>query len=154
MYPVGIFFILFNLHLYNNTPGKYPHMWSSCTLTETRKTAGTAGKPRRQQIPFRDIQIKVIITHRQIYVYHTDLLPLKSDFDLSRSPKVKSDVIELAKYGFPLMVNSNIGLNSAPLWSYDALKSEWPWLWPFKVTQGQMSWCDWTRHIWFPIDDK
>ncbi len=38
------------------------------------------------------------------------------DFDLSRSLKVKSDdVIELAIYGFLLMVYSNIGPNSAPL---------------------------------------
>ncbi len=38
------------------------------------------------------------------------------DFDLSRSLKVKSDdVIELAIYGFLLMINSNIGPNSAPL---------------------------------------
>ncbi len=35
------------------------------------------GKPRRQQILFCDIQIKVVISHRQVYVYHTDLLPLK-----------------------------------------------------------------------------
>ncbi len=25
-------------------------------------------------------------------------------------------------------------------------------IWPFKVTQGQMWWCHWTRHTWFPID--
>ena len=31
------------------------------------------------------------------------------------------------------------------------MKSEWPWLWPFKVTQGQMWWCHWTLHIWFSM---
>ncbi len=37
--------------------------------------------------------------------------------DLSGSLKVKSDgVIELAIYGFLLMVNSNIGPNLTPLW--------------------------------------
>ena len=35
---------------------------------------------------------------------------------------------------------------------YKASKSEWPWLWHFKVTQGQMSWCNLTLHIRFPID--
>ncbi len=28
------------------------------------------------------------------------------------------------------------------------LKSQWPWLWPFRVTQGQMSRCYWTGDIW------
>ena len=37
------------------------------------------------------------------------------DFDLSRSLKVKCDgVIGLTIYSFLLMINSNIGLNSAP----------------------------------------
>ncbi len=44
---------------------------------ETRNTAGTAENPERQQSPFCDIQIKVVISRWQIYVYHTDLLPLK-----------------------------------------------------------------------------
>ncbi len=30
-------------------------------------------------------------------------------------------------------------------------KSEWPWLWPFKVSQCQIWHCHWTRHIGFPI---
>ncbi len=30
-----------------------------------------------------------------------------------------------------------------------ASKSHWPWLWPFKITQGQMWWCHWTLHTWF-----
>ncbi len=49
----------------------------------------------------------------QIYFYSrvSDL-----DFDFSMSLKVKgNDVIGLAIYGFLLMVNSNIGPNSAPL---------------------------------------
>ncbi len=42
--------------------------------------------------------------------------PSDLDFDLSGSLKGKSDdVIELARYGFPLMINSKIGPNSAPL---------------------------------------
>ncbi len=41
-----------------------------------KKDRWDSGKPRRQQILFCDIQIKVVINHRQIYVYHTDLLPL------------------------------------------------------------------------------
>ncbi len=31
------------------------------------------------------------------------------------------------------------------------LKSNRPWLWPYRVTQGQI-WCHWTPHIWFPIN--
>ncbi len=42
-----------------------------------KKDHWDSGKPRRQQSPFCDIQIKVVISHRLIYVYHTDLLPLK-----------------------------------------------------------------------------
>ncbi len=42
-----------------------------------KKDRWDSGKPRRQQILFCDIQIKVVISCRQIYVYHTDLLPLK-----------------------------------------------------------------------------
>ncbi len=37
------------------------------------------------------------------------------EFDLSRSLKVKSDVIGLSLYAFLLMFNSNIWPNSAPL---------------------------------------
>ncbi len=40
-------------------------------------------KPRRQQILFCDIHIKVVISWRQIYVYHTDLVPLKTWVTLS-----------------------------------------------------------------------
>ncbi len=36
-----------------------------------------SGKPRRQQILFCDIRIKLVISRSQIYVYHTDLLALK-----------------------------------------------------------------------------
>ncbi len=36
-----------------------------------------SGKPARQQSLFCDIQIKVVINCSQIYVYHTDLLPIK-----------------------------------------------------------------------------
>ena len=34
---------------------------------------------------------------------------------------------------------------------YKASKSEWHWIWPFKVTQDQMWWCHWIQHTWFPI---
>ncbi len=76
-----------------------------------KKDRWDSGKPRRQQILFCDIQIKVVISRGQIYVYHTNLLPLKnlSDFDLSRSLKVKCEgAIGLPIYGFLLMFNSNI----------------------------------------------
>ncbi len=42
-----------------------------------KKECWDSRKRRRQQILFCDIQIKVVISHRQIYVYYTDLLPLK-----------------------------------------------------------------------------
>ncbi len=58
-----------------------------------------SGKPRRQQILFCDIQIKVVISRRQIYVYHTDLLPL------SRSLQVKFDsAVELTHIWFAINV--------------------------------------------------
>ena len=50
------------------------------------------------------------------------------------------------------MFNSNTWPNSAPFAIYKALKSECPWLWPLKVSQGQISWCHSTFSIWFPID--
>ncbi len=88
-------------------------------MDRNKKDHWDSGKPRRKQILFCDIQIKVWISRRQIYyyVYHTDLLPLKIlsdlDFDLSRSLKVKFDhsAIGLPIYGFLLMFNSNIGPN-------------------------------------------
>ncbi len=43
----------------------------------SKKDRWDSGKPRRQQILFCDIQIKVEISQRQIYVYYTDLPPLK-----------------------------------------------------------------------------
>ncbi len=46
-------------------------------LTKNKKDRWDSGKPRRQQIFFCDIQIKVVTSRRQIYVYHSDLLPLK-----------------------------------------------------------------------------
>ncbi len=76
----------------------------------TRKTAGTAEKPNRQQPTFCDIQIKVVIL-----LLANISIPCRSpstqsqsdlDFDLSRTLKVKSDdVIGRAIYGFLLMVN-------------------------------------------------
>ncbi len=80
--------------------------------------------------------------------------PLKVTQDLWRSLKVKyDDVIGLSLYAFLLMFNSNIWPNSAPLqYIYiRASKSEWPWIWPFKVTR-RMWWCHWTCHTWFPLD--
>ena len=85
---------------------------------QTRKTAGTAENPARQQNPFGDIQIKVVIL-----LLANISIPCSSpsiqnqsdlDFDLSRWVKVKTDVIGVAIYGFLLMVNSNIEPNSAP----------------------------------------
>ncbi len=73
------------------------------------------------------------------------------DIDLSRSLKVRCDsVIILPIYGFLLMFNSNIWPNSVPL-QHMSLKSERPWIWPFKLTQG-IWWCHWTLHKWFRID--
>ncbi len=42
-----------------------------------KKDRWDSRKPRRQQTLFCDIQIKVVISRRQIYVYQTDLLPLE-----------------------------------------------------------------------------
>ncbi len=42
-----------------------------------KKDRWDSGKPRRHLILFCDIQIKVLISRMQIYVYHTDLIPLK-----------------------------------------------------------------------------
>ena len=42
-----------------------------------KKDRWDSGKTPRQQILFCDIQIKVVIRHWQMYIYHTDLLPLK-----------------------------------------------------------------------------
>ncbi len=46
-------------------------------LIGNKKDRCDSGKPRRQQILFCDIQITVLISRRQVYVYHTDLLSLK-----------------------------------------------------------------------------
>ncbi len=35
--------------------------------------------------------------------------------------------------------------------TYKPSKCQWPWLWPYKVTQGEMWWCCWTLHMWSPI---
>ena len=37
---------------------------------------------------------------------------------------------------------------------YKPSKSEWPWIWLSKVTQGQIGPCHSTAHIWFLICDK
>ncbi len=48
------------------------------TSTYLQTTQKDSGKPRRQETTLCDIQIKVVIINfRQIYVYHSDLLPLK-----------------------------------------------------------------------------
>ncbi len=41
--------------------------------TFNKKDRWDSGKPRRQQILFYDIQIKVVTSRMQIYVYHSDL---------------------------------------------------------------------------------
>ncbi len=88
----------------------------------TRKTAGTAENPAHQQTPFHlfyDIQMVVTLLLANIYIpygYPTTENLSDLDFDLSRSVNVKFDnAIGLAIYGFLLIVNSNIGPNSAPL---------------------------------------
>ncbi len=89
-------------------------------LLITRKTAGTVENPARQQTTFCDIPIKVVILLlANISIsYRSPSTQNQSDldFDLSRSFKDKGDnVTGLAIYGCLLMVNSNIGPNSAPL---------------------------------------
>ncbi len=95
-----------------------------------KKDRWDSGKPRCQQILFCDIQIKVVISRRQIYVYGMSLrfwvvadvygiIPYTTattqnlsdiDFDLSRSLKVKSNgVIRLTIYSFLLVCNNNVG---------------------------------------------
>ncbi len=83
------------------------------------KTDKKEENPARQQNPFGDIQIKVVIL-----LLANISIPCSSpsiqnqsdlDFDLSRWVKVKTDVIGVAIYGFLLMVNSNIEPNSATL---------------------------------------
>ncbi len=79
-----------------------------------------SGKARRQQITFCDIQIEVVILLLvNISIpckFHSTQNPSDLDFDLPGSLKVKSDdIIRLTIYGFLLMINSNIGPNSAPL---------------------------------------
>ncbi len=49
----------------------------------TRKTAGTAENPTANKFGFVTPRYKVVISHRQIYVYHTDLLPFKISVTLS-----------------------------------------------------------------------
>ncbi len=51
--------------------------------TDNKKDRWDSGKPRRQHILFCNIQIKVVISRMQIYVYHIDLLPLKIPVTLS-----------------------------------------------------------------------
>ncbi len=68
--------------------------------TKTRKTAGTAENPARQQTPFCDVQMVVTLLLANIsipYRYPTTENLSDLDFVLSRSLMVYSDVvIELA----------------------------------------------------------
>ncbi len=87
-------------------------------VLETRKTAGTAENPTRQQTTLCDIQINSKY-YWQLYLYCTDTQPFKTwvnlNFDPSWSFKVKCDsAIGLLIYGFLLIFNSNICCNSAP----------------------------------------
>ena len=53
----------------------------------------------------------------------------------------RGSAIVLLIYGFLLMFNSNIWPNMAP--SQDMCSNyELHWIWPFKVTQGQIQWCN------------
>ncbi len=79
--------------------------WFLCLLVQEKislktKTAGTAENPARQQTPFCDIQVVVILLLANIsipYRYPTTENLSDLDFDLSMSLKVKSDgVIRLA----------------------------------------------------------
>ncbi len=57
-------------------PAKKYASWA--VLIHTRKTAGTAENPAANKLPFVTyIQIKLVISRKQIYAYHTDLLLLK-----------------------------------------------------------------------------
>ncbi len=63
-------------------------------LFETRKTAGTAENPARQQTPFCDIQMVVLLLLANIsipYRYPTTENLSDLDFELSRSVNVKFD---------------------------------------------------------------
>ncbi len=78
---------------------------------------------------------------------HISIKYLWLEFDLSSSLMVKcKGAIGLPLDGFLLFFYGN----KAWLGSferYKASKFEWPWIWPFKVTQGQMQWC---KFEWFP----
>ncbi len=71
----------------------------------------------------------------------------------SGSLKVKCDgVIGLPIYGFLLTFNRAFGLNlllfeTQVFWNLSDLDFD-----PSGSLKGQMWWCHWTPHIWFPID--
>ena len=73
----------------------------------------------------------------------------------SRSLKVKcDDAIRLHICGFLLMFNSTVYnrmQNIGSFTGYKALKCLSPTIWPFKVIQGQIKWCNWTPPIRFVI---
>ena len=81
-----------------------------------------------------------------------------SDLEIDLSRSMGSNVITpidypYIVYAFLSILNGNTWPNSIPSFTrYKVSKSQWPWLWPFQVTQSQMWWCHWTLHIWFPID--
>ncbi len=97
------------------------YITASSSNNNNKKDRWDSGKPRRQQILFFDIQMKVVISRRQINM----CIPYRSattqnlcdlGFDLSRSLKVKSDdAVGLPIHGFLLMFNGNRGPNSVPL---------------------------------------
>ncbi len=80
----------------NNHGTSYNNKKKEERKQQNKKDRWGSGKPRRQQILSCDIQIKLVISRKQIYVYHT--------------------LIQICYHS----------------------KSEWPWFWPFKVTQGQI----------------
>ncbi len=96
--------------------------WHRMINLQTRKTAGTAENHARQQTPFCDIQIKVVIlllaNISTPYRYPTTKNLSDLDFDLSRSVNVEFDDaigFFIHVYAFLLMLNSNIGSNQALL---------------------------------------
>ncbi len=112
-------------------------------ISNTGKTDGTADPPHApaNKVPQPHVTSWLILSTAGKYVrrnisYHSPLWPCQVNANCNCA-------FRLPIYYFLLVFSYNICLNSASykiLW-YKISNSEWPWLCPFKVTEGQ---CDCT----------
>ena len=116
---------------------RFRSAWDKCTEWP-KMTLTTKGQsyPYIPHITTQDFRISLCFTLRQAVIGLQAILRQVQRMTPKTTLSTKSK-------RYPIHI-SQLHVATAP-------KSQWPWLWPYKVTQVEMWWYCWTLHMWLPI---